>query len=405
MRDTTKQFIGSEFEYEGCTLKVIGFHGRTKGSIALFNVLCSVCNKDKELFPLPFVTTKASLLAGGRPCPCSKSYVYSKEEYKIIIRRYLEGIDKGLKFEGFLGEFKGTRSKMTISYFGEVIDIKPNISNLISGKINFRTVTEPYMGAYVSTEKMIDRLKLSGFYEEGVVYKRLGATKVQHTCKTCSNDIFTQMGLCDGLFIVDHANLIKGSKGCRCNTGILTVPQKEFLFSNICEKEGLEYLGYNKEKDKFGWVCKEDHVNFSVYSNFMVNNSRCSYCLTESSEFRGYMSAYSDREDYIYVLKIKSGKEVFLKVGRSFTPRMRCVRIKGELSEGSTVELLYSARNTHENIFKLEQRVLSKIKQDGVEYKPTFNFNGSTECFVREGLRSVVNFIELNNSSGGCNGS
>src|SRR5690554_4489264 len=92
----TRKVLGS--------LTVLGFYGRNKTGHKMYAVLCEVCSKDVELFGSGcFGASKNSLLMGNIPCGCSKSRVWSKDQYVVLCERFARKV--GSKFVGFSGEW------------------------------------------------------------------------------------------------------------------------------------------------------------------------------------------------------------------------------------------------------------------------------------------------------------
>lgn len=97
--DCNKEFNISRFKKEWVgrksgNLEVIGEEGKK------LIVTCSVCSKDKELFPQPLKILKHSFNKGCVPCGCSKSPSKTKEQYAILCQRKADTLD-GLTFIGF----------------------------------------------------------------------------------------------------------------------------------------------------------------------------------------------------------------------------------------------------------------------------------------------------------------
>ena len=80
-------YIGTQYNTpEGGVLTVTGESGRRRGKNIIWHVECSICSKDKELFPTPFDGNKYKLDQGQIPCACS-TYRYSDAQNKIRLAR------------------------------------------------------------------------------------------------------------------------------------------------------------------------------------------------------------------------------------------------------------------------------------------------------------------------------
>ena len=124
-------FIGTKFNTpKGGILTVVGKLPREPGKNAKYQLECSICSKDTELFPELFTSGKSSLTRGSCPCGCSTSHKWTKEQYKIIIIRKIK--DK-CKFLGFVGEFKGTKTKVKLCCLIDGYEWDPSINDLLHG--------------------------------------------------------------------------------------------------------------------------------------------------------------------------------------------------------------------------------------------------------------------------------
>lgn len=109
--EKSKDFIG--WKSEDSLLEVVDFYGRDLASRALYKVTCTECSKDPELFPDGhFVTTKANLIRGVKPCGCSKTPKWKDWQYLILARR--AGGKKGFIVHGFTEEFHGHQTKLNL---------------------------------------------------------------------------------------------------------------------------------------------------------------------------------------------------------------------------------------------------------------------------------------------------
>ena len=401
MRCNYNDFIGTKFKTEGGELTVLGFNGRDSRGIAQFTVECSVCSKDKELFRDPFIMTKGSLQKGGVPCGCSKNIRYSSEQYKIIIKRKLLLVNPKLKFDGFVGEFKGKRdTKLLISYNDTLIDGTPTIDNVLSGK-SLRILNAKYKNTRLKTiDDIIFKLKQFGFYDDKRQYKRSPDNKcVLVTCPVCSADEYVKNGLCDGWFSITIQNLLKGLTPCRCGWFMWTKSQREYQIKKICESENLTFKNiigdYNKNRSssKIAWICEHGHECETNMVDFISTGIRCKYCQREDSTYYGYYPKFSDRKDYLYLIKINNRNNTFYKIGRSFTPNIRFSRLKTEV-DGCTIDTISLWQGLHSDVYAEEASVLYAFKEYSLH---TQTFNGHTECFTSDvNVEDIINRISVN---------
>lgn len=105
-----------------------------------FSVECSSCSKDKELHPDLFKTTSANWIVGCIPCPCSNSYYWNRNQYKILIQRKLKDTHWVLKDIPEID--KGNVTKVDIYCTKHNRTHKVNISNILEGKSPCKVCTE-----------------------------------------------------------------------------------------------------------------------------------------------------------------------------------------------------------------------------------------------------------------------
>lgn len=110
-------YVGTKYKTpKGGTLTVIGESGRRRGKNIIWEVECSICSQDKELFPAPFDGNKFQMDKGQRPCACSP-YQYTEDQNKIRLSRvglivlavndkkyYVEDIDNKVCYSGTVSQ-------------------------------------------------------------------------------------------------------------------------------------------------------------------------------------------------------------------------------------------------------------------------------------------------------------
>ena len=128
-------FIGQTFPTpKGGVLTVVGISDRKSNGTKVYKLTCSVCHKDKELFPDLFESVKSSLVNDQAPCGCSKTPRWKPFQIIILINRHLDKVGKyeGNKFVGFDGgEYKGVNSTKVILNCPEHGEYRPTYNNLI----------------------------------------------------------------------------------------------------------------------------------------------------------------------------------------------------------------------------------------------------------------------------------
>lgn len=101
-------------------LTVVGWGDRDKFNVKLYILKCGKCSEDPELFGEGyFRCLKSNLLKGAIPCGCSKSPLWSKEQYSVLCSRKAKEL--GYTFLGFDNIWKGktTKIKMLCEKHGE----------------------------------------------------------------------------------------------------------------------------------------------------------------------------------------------------------------------------------------------------------------------------------------------
>lgn len=94
-------------------LEIVGWSGK-QGSKKLYIAKCHICSKDSELFGEGyFRIIKSEINKGTLPCGCSKIPKWSKDQHLIVCSR--KATELGVSFLGFIGEFKGAKTKCLLS--------------------------------------------------------------------------------------------------------------------------------------------------------------------------------------------------------------------------------------------------------------------------------------------------
>lgn len=106
-------FIGQTFPTpNGGRLTVVGIADRKSGSgNKIYQLTCSICSEDKELFPELFESPKGDLVKNQVPCGCSKFPKWRPFQATIITRRLC--VVAGYEYLGFSEGYKNQRSKFS----------------------------------------------------------------------------------------------------------------------------------------------------------------------------------------------------------------------------------------------------------------------------------------------------
>ena len=104
-------FIGQTFPTpNGGRLTVVGNNG-LKGNKKKYELSCSICSLDTELFPDLFESRKGHLVNGSVPCGCSKKPEWKPFQVEIIVGRLC--VEAGYEFLGFSDDYKNKNSKFS----------------------------------------------------------------------------------------------------------------------------------------------------------------------------------------------------------------------------------------------------------------------------------------------------
>ena len=394
-------FIGSTFTTpKGGVLTVVGVNGLT-GNVKKYEVTCSVCSKDEELFPNPFMVTKGHLMSGQSPCGCTK-FKWSVGQFTTLCRRKCD--DLGYEFKGFSGEFKGAHTKVKIH---NRVTGNTWCSTSITHFLNSK-VRDPVSHLIKLSElsRLPDEHHVLGFIKAGFSSKDV-FTKIPNvngqscwlfTCHKCKNDEYTLTGVCDGSFKANTSGLKKGFKPCRCSANYhWTKEQREYQIKSICEDEGLTWLGWitnnYKVSGKFRWLCSKGHLcEDTNVSNFLYHGKRCKTCSNLETRFNGFYPERRDETDFLYLFDCGDST----KIGRSFDICRRTKDLSSHKFLGFTPELLQSYTATHQVVYDTEQAIHTELRERGFQ----FDCDWTTECFTKDCWYVLQEILEDYVSSG-----
>ena len=293
-------FIGTKFNTpKGGILTVVG---KIKGSNgkSKYQLECSICSKDTELFPELFTSVKSHLVNGGCSCGCSKNPRWTKEQYKILIIRKIK--DK-YKFRGFVGEFKGSKSKVKLYCPKCVHEWEPKVEHVglygcpsCTGNARY----SPETATIKIMEIIKDKYQFNGFVGE---WNGTNNTNVKLYCPKCVHEwepVFN--------------NVVNQGSGCPSCVRLQYTPEtaKDKILEVI--KDKYEFRGFVRQwngvlKTRVRLYCHTCVHEWAPVFNSVVNlSSGCPCCANY-----GYQISKPGK---LYVIKYttKSNK-TFLKYG------------------------------------------------------------------------------------------
>lgn len=256
-----------------------------------------------------------------------------------------------------------------------------------------------YDKARMTQQEFIDRSRIvhNGKYDYSRVELTKGSKqKVNIVCPTHGE--FTQAA-------GEHA-LGKGCKKCGDSRGVAarTVEYTtEAFISKAKEVHGDKYdyslTEYVNTDTKVKIICSE-HGVFEQLPGTHLRPNGCILCRNDSTTYN-FVQKYRDdkelgeREGTIYVLRISSEKESFLKLGITSDMRGRLRRYRQQFKEtGYSFETLYKKSLPNYQTAMLENDILKTLRVEEKMYKPLERFSGHSECAVEDSLDYIITRID-----------
>lgn len=205
-------FIGTKFG-PSSQLEVVGWFGHRIGSNKKYTVECSICKEDAELYgDGRFLIPKSKIEQGRVPCGCSERVVWTKEQYKVLVKR--ECLDRGYRFITFSGKFCGKNSKIILEtptgYVDEVL-----LSNFMKGQDTISLKREKIGEKNRKDDStLIANFTATGAYAEGTLFSR-STTRVNNDGWRSYWNVYCPV--CDEAYECHLSNLSRGSLGCSCS--------------------------------------------------------------------------------------------------------------------------------------------------------------------------------------------
>lgn len=338
-------FVGKLFKTCKGVLEVKEIAYR-KNYVKSYTLVCSECSKDTELWPYGSITsTKAGLLKGNRPCGCEGNTKWSKDQWKIRIKRVCD--KRGYEFIGFAEDsWNGKDTKLVLkNKFSGHLWKSTSANNLVN-----RGRGDPLEAARLRSldrirdeEDLVSEFKSTGKFVEGCLFKRLsvgkGRGKWKFECPICKDDEYTKNCESSKSFITSGSSLLNGSLPCRC-AKVYKWNKKEMLYrcKRLLKERGDTFLNvvgdYLGNKTLVKWESgKCGHENITPI-NKLLTGQRCNTC------FKG---GYKNSEKGILYVVLWEYKEAsYIKYGiTNKDVRSRCLKHKRYSEESPTFKILY----------------------------------------------------------------
>jgi len=179
-------------------------------------------------------------------------------------------------------------------------------------------------------------------------------------------------------YYVLAANLIKGKY-----PSIKSAVNKTECFISLSNKKHNNTYDYSKtnylkSNDYVIITCKK-HGDFKQFPERHLFGNGCPKCVDKNHsqwKWENYCKEKNIKEGYFYVLKCKSEKEEFVKIGVTIDLKKR---YPSKTHLPYSYDVLFYYKNKVNEISKIEKTFKENYKK--LKYKPLINFNGYTECY------------------------
>ena len=359
-----------------------------------YEVLCSKCSKDTELYPANFDMLKDTFDKGSYPCGCAKKPCWSKDQYEVKIKRTLQsrGLKLATKLTGTLS--KTTKLPLYCEHCNTVDEY--SLSTVLYKNFNCKHCLKNKK--HWNSKKSSEILKV---FKETEYFKQIESiircTEDKNywfiSCNVCKNDKYSVAGVSGYIFRTYIGSLNKGSIPCRCAPrGNKTENELKFDLKVVMEKHNCFYQTPDKLtiRSKIPWVCDKGHKNTTVLKT-LRNSVTCKSCLIlkqkQTTTLYGLYPERLSEEDYLYLMVI--GGDYF-KIGRSFSPRRRLWQIKNKTGIDN-VEIIKLHKGSHGFIYDKEQELHKVITALGGYHEESI---WSTETFKSSFLDFAIKWID-----------
>lgn len=360
-------FVGSKFK----DLEVVGWDGTRDHGAKAYTVVCRKCELDPVLHGnATYKVTKHYLNHNKFPCGCGKAPNWTDEQYNIRLKRV---VDSSI-------EYTRTESKGALSKYSCECQIcraiwTSNIKNLLAGVGCRKCANDKKV---LPDNNRVEQFMATGAFIEGTEfwtdYKKNAQNRYiwHYTCPKCSNDEYTQAGVCSGIFETNSSALMKGGQACRCSRSYRKTKDQQLHAIKIKCRENNHSFVCLKD-DEFGYhgrvllECPDHGIIDLDIGGYLTQDRKCPHCRTHG--FKTHLPAT------FYVLEIVKDNMIFTGFGITNEPEVRLASHKRELLKQG-----YSLAKTETFVIKGEQ---ARSTEDHVK-KSVNIINLEVEGFKRE---------------------
>lgn len=184
---------------------MIGLSNRKRNGELMYEMECSICSPDKELYPDGFCMVSRDILKGINPCGCSVRSKLSMEQRFIILNRVC--IEHGYELIGFCGDYNGvtTKVKYICPIHGE---IQTTYHNLVTRKSSCKLCSMKKLSDSSRCVDPINQIQSVCKEKDGISFVRIvGKYKNQSTKVIMKCDIH-------GEYKTSFVSVVHAKSGC-----------------------------------------------------------------------------------------------------------------------------------------------------------------------------------------------
>jgi len=379
---------------KGGVLTLLGRSGRKLGRSYYYNVTCSFCHQDKELFPIPLEILLGKLNIGRVPCGCSAAPKWSPEQQVIRLNRKAKEI--GCDLIRVLPDGNKYIKNAHSIIFCNKHKVTSKVCNqtLINGTLSGCTECGLDKKRVPISEVIKDLLKINPNYHSISIYGNSEDGNLYRArCYKCDKDPISLENYLDGYFYFGRGSVRSGCKSCRCGISMTVKESYVDILAKIdTESLGghIEYLNYTrpfKGKDTLiNYTCKYHGTQSKTWSRILEGNG-CIDCGRANSSW-GVVKGRELDDDNLYLFRMSNENEDFIKIGRTFDIISR----HKTFSYLYNTVILYQITMTHEQVLSTE-KFIHKHMQKYFKYIP--NINLSRGCVSKESYTADILYEPL----------